>query len=115
MTPTGPTIPIPEMKLRGVYVGQGRNFSVGVWTGQGLIGRRHKFGWWLREELHHDADPCFGTFRPTRYLHQIPDDMALETELPAGTHRGIPCVALNYALFGYLTKVSDDIAHAETE
>lgn len=91
-------IPIPELKVRGVYKVDGRNFGYGIWTGKRFLGRRHKFGWYLTEELHHDSDPHHGTVMPIKFLCPCPDFLDLSTVVAGHT---------NYAAFGYLTIVDD--------
>jgi hypothetical protein len=95
------TIPIPEMKVRGVYRCDGRNYSFAVWDGKVFIGCRHKFGWRLSAEQHHDSDPSFGTVRPLEFICSLPDHIEMET-MTMGRE-------MNYALFGYLTVVADSV------
>lgn len=101
-------IAIPDLKVRGVYQCDGRNFSFAVWDGGVFIGRRHKFGWRLSGEQHHDSDPRFGTVRPLKLITDLPDHITLETET------GVPPKNyMNYALFGFLTDVEDSVKQRE--
>lgn len=101
-------IPIPDLKVRGVYRCNGRNFTYGVWNGTCFVGRRHKFGWRLAGEMHYDASESSGTCSPAKLLFMMPEHVAhvtLDTTLRVTDGVG----AMNYALFGYLTVVEDDI------
>jgi len=97
-------IAISDLKVRGVYQCNGRNFSFAVWDGKVFIGCRHKFGWRLSGELHHDSDSSFGTVQPLKFITNLPDHIEMETETKAGTP---PKNSMNYALFGFLTDVED--------
>lgn len=97
-------ITIPDLKVRGVYQCNGRNFSFAVWDGKVFIGRRHKFGWRLSGEQHHDSDPSFGTVQPLRFLAPLPEHIEMETTTKAASIH-----YMNYALFGFLTAVEDDV------
>ena len=58
-------IKIEDLIIGKTYIGEGRNFQEGEWRGDGFYGQRYKFGEVFEaRELHWDADPHYGTFRP---------------------------------------------------
>lgn len=67
---------LQDMVDDAIYVGEGRNFDIGRWVQKdvengryntGFEGIRNKFGMnYLFVELHWDADPRYGTFKPLR-------------------------------------------------
>jgi hypothetical protein len=102
-------IPLADLKIRGVYVVDARNFKIGIWAGRAFVGRRHKFGWRLDGELYWEKEHSRGSALPTRFLCMMPphvDYITLDTTLPIAPN----IAGLNYALFGYLTHVEDAYA-----
>lgn len=60
-------IKIENLIIGRTYEGEGRNFQEGEWRGDGFYGQRYKFGDVFEDrELHWDADPHYGTFRPMK-------------------------------------------------
>jgi hypothetical protein len=58
-------LPIEDCYVGYVYRVYARNFSYAIYTGNGFIGVREKFGReFLFTEYHVDTDPNFGTVRP---------------------------------------------------
>lgn len=58
-------IKIEDLVIGQRYKGEGRNFQEAVWDGEHFMGMRYKFGdTYEFPELHWDADPHHGTFRP---------------------------------------------------
>lgn len=70
-----PYIPLSKCKHGFLYMVHARNFSYGVFNSRNnsFIGVRYKLGSsFLFPELHHDADPHFGTVKPLSELVQLP-------------------------------------------
>lgn len=62
-------IKIEDLIIGKIYKGEGRNFQEGEWRGDGFYGQRYKFGDIFEDrELHWDADPRYGTFRPKQLI-----------------------------------------------
>lgn len=63
-------IKIEDLVVGQRYAGEGRNFNEGVWNGEGFLGMRYKFGDTFEDlELHWDADPRYGTFKPMEVIN----------------------------------------------
>lgn len=101
-------IPLSELKVRGIYRCNGRNFTYGVWDGEAFIGRRHKGSWHLRGELHHDQSQSFGTCQPDKLVSMLPEEVeAVDSFIISQTPTEVRS-RVNYALFGVLTIVEDE-------
>lgn len=62
-------IKIEDLVVGQRYKGEGRNFQEAVWDGKAFVGMRYKFGdTYEFPELHWDADPHHGTFRPLEMI-----------------------------------------------
>lgn len=62
-------IKIEDLIIGKTYKGEGRNFQEGEWRGDGFYGQRYKFGDIFEDrELHWDADPRYGTFKPKQLV-----------------------------------------------
>ena len=70
-------IKLSELEVGGIYIGKGRNFSAGIWTGSAFLGARYKFGYRADTELHYDADKHHGTFVPLTLAGKAPEGMSL--------------------------------------
>ena len=67
-------IPIEEMEEGQLYYCSGRNFSIGMWDGIGLVYVRNKFGHrFLDTEFHWDDGPPYGTAKPLQRLADMDD------------------------------------------
>ena len=63
-------IPIDQLVVDAEYKGEGRNFSIAKWNGEGFVGMRYKFGETFEfMELHYDSDPHYGTFIPLKRVY----------------------------------------------
>ncbi len=74
-------IPQPECVAGQLYRVRARNFRIGVWTGEGFLGIRNKWGSeFLDTEYHWDSN---GTVRPLEALPEtVPDGIAIEGRNP---------------------------------
>ncbi len=65
-----------QMMIGAVYKGEGRNFNVGKWTGDGFLGLRFKFGQYIEDiEMHYEVCTRYGTFMPFEVI-AYPDTLA---------------------------------------
>lgn len=77
MHPQPNMLKMDVLKVRGLYLVDGRNYDIAIWDGKQFLGPRHKFGWMIGREEHYDADPHFGTVTPYTYIKQVPEDLDL--------------------------------------
>jgi hypothetical protein len=62
-------IKVEDLVVGVAYAGEGRNFDVGIWTGEAFAGLRYKFGnHFIDKEMHWDTCEHHGTFKPEREL-----------------------------------------------
>lgn len=68
-----------------VYRGEGRNFKLGIWNGERFLGIRSKWGSrFIDSELHWEASPPHGTFKPEEAAYTLPGELLPGVPLARG-------------------------------